>query len=135
MIGLYVNTVDKILVLDFGDQYNQLIARRVRSQQVYAEINLYNKITPEEIKDNGYKGIIFTSAPNSVYDETLPHYDPAILNLGVPIFGICYSDRLMAYMAGGEIPLPKTAANTGRPLCLLRIMFYFQDYRMKASAG
>ena len=75
--------MDRILVLDFGGQYNQLIARRVRSEQVYAEIKPYNKITPEEIKVNDYKGIIFTGGPNSVYDEASPHYDSAILNLGI----------------------------------------------------
>ncbi|MEE0898526.1 MAG: GMP synthase (glutamine-hydrolyzing), partial [Acutalibacteraceae bacterium] len=64
-----MNSVEKILVLDFGGQYNQLIARRVRSEHVYAEIVPYNKITPEKIKKNGYKGVIFTGGPNSVYDE------------------------------------------------------------------
>ena len=95
--------MEKILVLDFGGQYNQLIARRVREQHVYAEIKAYNKISLEEIIQNNYKGIIFTGGPNSVYDETSPHYDPAILDAGVPILGICYGDQLMAYMAGGRI--------------------------------
>ena len=81
---------DKILVLDFGGQYNQLIARRVREQNVYAEIKPYNKITVEEIKAAGYKGIIFTGGPNSVYDESSPHYDSAVLEIGIPILGICY---------------------------------------------
>ena len=65
--------MDKILVLDFGGQYNQLIARRVREQQVFAEIKPYDKITPEEIQAAGYKGIIFTGGPNSVYDPKSPH--------------------------------------------------------------
>ena len=65
---------EKILVLDFGGQYNQLIARRVREQQVYAEIKPYNKITVLEIKKTGYKGIIFTGGPNSVYDPASPHF-------------------------------------------------------------
>ena len=95
--------MEKILVLDFGGQYNQLIARRVREQHVYAEIKAYNKISLEEIIQNNYKGIIFTGGPNSVYDETSPHYDPAILDAGIPILGICYGDQLMAYMAGGRI--------------------------------
>ena len=95
--------MEKILVLDFGGQYNQLIARRVREQHVYAEIKAYNKISLEEIIQNNYKGIIFTGGPNSVYDETSPHYDPAILDVGIPILGICYGDQLMAYMAGGRI--------------------------------
>ena len=73
---------EKILVLDFGGQYNQLIARRVREQHVYAEIKPYNKITPEAIVAEGYQGIIFTGGPNSVYDEKSPHYDPRILELG-----------------------------------------------------
>jgi len=95
--------MEKILVLDFGGQYNQLIARRVREQHVYAEIKAYNKISLEEIIQNNYKGIIFTGGPNSVYDEISPHYDPAILDAGIPILGICYGDQLMAYMAGGRI--------------------------------
>lgn len=94
---------EKILVLDFGGQYDQLIARRVREQHVYAEIRPYNKITVEEIRQAAYKGIIFTGGPNSVYDETSPHYDPAVLDLGIPILGICYGVQLMAYMAGGEV--------------------------------
>ena len=106
--------MDKILVLDFGGQYNQLIARRVRSEQVYAEIKPYNKITPEEIKEAGYKGIIFTGGPNSVYDETSPHYDPNILDSGVPILGICYGNQLMAYMAGGEIVSAENSSEYGK---------------------
>ena len=106
--------MDKILVLDFGGQYNQLIARRVRSEQVYAEIKPYNKITPEEIKEAGYKGIIFTGGPNSVYDETSPHYDPNILDSGVPILGICYGNQLMAYMAGGEVVSAENSSEYGK---------------------
>lgn len=106
--------MDKILVLDFGGQYNQLIARRVRSEQVYAEIKPYNKITPEEIKEAGYKGIIFTGGPNSVYDETSPHYDPNILDSGVPILGICYGNQLMAYMASGEIVSAENSSEYGK---------------------
>lgn len=94
---------EKILVLDFGGQYDQLIARRVREQHVYAEIKAYNKITPKEIGEIGYKGIIFTGGPNSVTDEASPHFDPAVLDLGIPVLGICYGVQLMAYMAGGEI--------------------------------
>ena len=95
--------MEKILVLDFGGQYNQLIARRVRENKVYAEVIPYNKITVEKIKERAYKDIIFTGGPNSVYKEESPHYDPAILNAGIPILGICYGCQLIAYMAGGEI--------------------------------
>ncbi|MEE1026332.1 MAG: GMP synthase (glutamine-hydrolyzing), partial [Acutalibacteraceae bacterium] len=72
--------MEKILVLDFGGQYNQLIARRVRENGVYAEIKPYNKISVSDIRSEGYKGVIFTGGPNSVYDETSPHYDKEILN-------------------------------------------------------
>lgn len=95
--------MQKILVLDFGGQYNQLIARRVREQHIYAEIRPYNKITVDEIKAEGYCGVIFTGGPNSVYDTSSPHYDPAILDAGVPILGICYGCQLIAYMAGGRV--------------------------------
>ncbi len=94
---------EKILVLDFGGQYNQLIARRVREQNVYAEIRPYNKISCEYIKINAYKGIIFTGGPNSVYDEKSPHFDPEILSLGIPVLGICYGAQLMAFLAGGKV--------------------------------
>ena len=106
--------MDKILVLDFGGQYNQLIARRVRSEQVYAEIKPYNGISVEEIKKNGYKGVIFTGGPNSVYEEASPHYDATILDLGIPILGICYGDQLMAYMAGGEIASAENGSEYGK---------------------
>ena len=93
---------EKILVLDFGGQYNQLIARRVRDEHVYAEVLPYT--TPlDEIKAGRYKGIIFTGGPNSVYEEASPHYTPEILDLGIPILGICYGAQLMAWMLGGTI--------------------------------
>ena len=105
---------EKILVLDFGGQYNQLIARRVRQHQVYAEIKPYNKITVLEIKKTGYKGIIFTGGPNSVYDPTSPHFDPVILQIGIPILGICYGDQLMAYMADGEVSSAESSSEYGK---------------------
>ena len=95
--------MEKILVLDFGGQYNQLIARRVREQNVYAEIKPYNKITADEIAAAGYKGIIFTGGPNSVYDEKSPHCDKKVLQLGIPVLGICYGAQLTAWLCGGEI--------------------------------
>lgn len=95
--------MEKILVLDFGGQYNQLIARRVREQQVYAEIRSWQNTSLEDIKKENYQGIIFTGGPNSVYDEASPHYDPEILSLGIPVLGICYGSQLIAYMAGGTV--------------------------------
>ena len=94
--------MEKILVLDFGGQYNQLIARRVRDHRVFAEILPYTA-SLDTIRAAGYKGIIFTGGPNSVFDPASPHYDPAILSLGVPVLGICYGCQLTAWMAGGTV--------------------------------
>ncbi|MBQ1750017.1 MAG: hypothetical protein II044_06900 [Lachnospiraceae bacterium] len=76
--------MEKILVLDFGGQYDQLIARRVREEHVYAEIKPYSSITAAQIKEERYAGVIFTGGPNSVYDPASPHYDPAVLDLSIP---------------------------------------------------
>uniref|UniRef100_W0FHC0 GMP synthase [glutamine-hydrolyzing] n=1 Tax=uncultured bacterium Contig1450 TaxID=1393427 RepID=W0FHC0_9BACT len=119
--------MDKILVLDFGGQYNQLIARRVRDQQVYAEIKSWQQITPEEIRKEGYKGIIFTGGPNSVYDPASPHYDPAVLDLEIPILGICYGDQLMAYMAGGRVSSAESSSEYGKTLLKVKEHILFQD--------
>ena len=104
---------EKILVLDFGGQYNQLIARRVREQNVFAEVKPY-KISLDEIKNAGYKGIIFTGGPNSVYDEQSPHYTPDILELGIPVLGICYGAQLIAYIAGGEVKTSGSLSEYGK---------------------
>ena len=104
---------EKILVLDFGGQYNQLIARRVRDLCVYAEIKSF-KTPIAEIKEQNYKGIIFTGGPNSVYDPKSPSYDPEILNLGVPVLGICYGAQLMAHLAGGKVNANAGASEYGK---------------------
>ncbi|MGN1114442.1 MAG: glutamine-hydrolyzing GMP synthase [Oscillospiraceae bacterium] len=93
---------EAVLVLDFGGQYNQLIARRVRDNHVYAEIKNFE--TPiEEIKAQNYKGIIFTGGPNSVYDMSSPHYTKEILELGIPVLGICYGSQLITWMGDGKV--------------------------------
>ena len=106
--------MEKVLVLDFGGQYDQLIARRVREHHVYAEVIPYNKITLTEIIEKNYSGIIFTGGPNSVYDEKSPHFDARILDCGIPILGICYGDQLMAYMADGEIASAESSGEYGK---------------------
>ncbi len=105
---------EKVLVLDFGGQYNQLIARRVREHNVYAEIKPYSRITVDEIKTAGYAGIIFTGGPNSVYDESSPHYSPEILDAGIPVLGICYGAQLIAYMAGGVVKTSGSKSEYGK---------------------
>ena len=93
---------EMIIVLDFGGQYNQLIARRVRECNVYAEVHPYT-LDIEKIKQMNPKGIIFTGGPNSVYGEDAPRYSPGIFELGIPILGICYGSQLMAYLLGGKV--------------------------------
>lgn len=93
---------ETVLVLDFGGQYNQLIARRIRDAGVYSVVKSYN--TPiEEIKAAGYKGIIFTGGPNSVYDDASPRYTREILELNIPVLGICYGAQLMAWIFDGSV--------------------------------
>ena len=91
-----------VLVLDFGGQYNQLIARRVRECNVYCEVHPYN-LSIEKIREMNPKGIIFTGGPNSVYGEDSPLCDKAIFELGIPILGICYGSQLMAHVLGGSV--------------------------------
>lgn len=98
------STMEKemIIVLDFGGQYNQLIARRVRECNVYCEVHPYT--TPlDELLAMNPKGIILTGGPNSVYDMKSPHYDTALFEAGIPILGICYGAQLLAWSLGGKV--------------------------------
>lgn len=99
---------DKIIVLDFGSQYNQLIARRIREFQVYSELHPHT-MTIDEIKALGdVKGIIFSGGPNSVYDEEAFKCDPAIFTSGIPILGICYGMQMTHFMNGGSVKACET---------------------------
>lgn len=91
-----------VIVLDFGGQYNQLIARRVRECNVYCEVHPYN-LGLDKIKEMNPKGIIFTGGPNSVYGEDAVRCEKEIFELGIPILGICYGSQLMSYMLGGKV--------------------------------
>lgn len=91
-----------VLVIDFGGQYNQLIARRIRENNVYCEILPYTADI-ERIKAKNPKGIIFTGGPNSAYLEESPKISKEIFEIGVPILGICYGDQLMAHLLGGKV--------------------------------
>ena len=111
-----------VIVLDFGGQYNQLIARRVRECSVYCEVRPYT--TPlSEIKAMEPIGIIFTGGPNSVYEVDAPHYDPEIFDLGIPILGICYGCQLMAHTLGGLV----TAAQEDTAREYGKTMTYFHS--------
>ncbi len=104
-----------VIVLDFGGQYNQLIARRVRECGVYCEVKPYT--TPiAQLRELDPIGIIFTGGPNSVYDPNAPHADPELFTLGVPILGICYGCQLLAHHLGGRVTAAQadTAREYGR---------------------
>ncbi|MBQ0059244.1 MAG: glutamine-hydrolyzing GMP synthase, partial [Lachnospiraceae bacterium] len=93
---------EKVIVIDFGGQYNQLVARRVRECQVYCEIYSYR--TPiEEIRQMNPKGIILTGGPNSCYEEGAPSCTEELFNLGVPVLGLCYGAQLMMHVLGGKV--------------------------------
>ena len=91
-----------VIVLDFGGQYNQLVARRVRECNVYCEIYSY-KIDIEKIKAMNPKGIILTGGPNSCYEPDSPTYSEELFKLGIPVLGLCYGAQLMSHVLGGKL--------------------------------
>ena len=96
----------EILILDFGSQYTQLIARRVRECQIYSEIHPYS-LDLQEIRAMAPKGIILSGGPASVYEEKAPRCDAGLFRLGIPVLGICYGMQLMGYLLGGEVTRSK----------------------------
>lgn len=127
-----------VLVLDFGGQYNQLIARRVRECGVYCEVKPYT--TPlEELRAMAPIGIIFTGgAINSVYLDTAPHVDPEIFTWGVPILGICYGCQLMAHSLAVRFPPPRKTqpGNTERQSLITTLPVpSSKESRQRASPG
>ena len=97
-----MNNHELVLVIDFGGQYNQLIARRVREAKVYCEVVPYD-VTIETILQKKPKGIIFTGGPSIAYDDDAPSVDPQIFELGIPVLGICYGAQLTAHLLGGKL--------------------------------
>ena len=92
-----------ILVVDFGGQYNQLIARRIRDLNIYCEVVPYNKALKELENRDNVEGIIFTGGPNSVYEEGAPQIEKEIFDKNIPILGLCYGMQIMAHTLGGEV--------------------------------
>jgi len=96
--------MNRVLILDYGSQFTQLIARRVREAHVYCEIHPAGRGTDLAfIRQFDPKGIIFSGGPNSVFDPGAPTADVKLLDLGVPVLGICYGMQLVAHLAGGEV--------------------------------
>ena len=96
-----------VIVIDFGGQYNQLVARRVRECNVYCEIYSY-KTDIEKIKAMNPKGIILTGGPNSCYEEGAPTYKKELFELGIPVLGLCYGAQLMMHVLGGKVEKGET---------------------------
>lgn len=115
-----------VIVLDFGGQYNQLIARRVRECNVYAEVHPYT-LSLDKIKEMEPKGIIFTGGPNSVYKEESPRYQKEIFELGIPILGICYGSQLMAYTLGGQVETAPVSEYGRTEVTVDKASVLFQD--------
>lgn len=99
---MLANPFGPVLVVDFGAQYAQLIARRVREENIFSEIVAHN-ITAQQVKEKSPSAIILSGGPSSVYVSGAPSFDPEIFDLGIPIFGICYGFQLMAQSLGGEV--------------------------------
>lgn len=91
-----------IAILDYGSQYTQLIARRIREQQVYSEIIRFDT-TAAKLRENPPAGIILSGGPNSVFEEGAPGIDAEIFNLGIPVLGVCYGMQLMSQTLGGKV--------------------------------
>lgn len=116
----------KVLVLDFGGQYNQLIARRVRDLGVYCELK-NSDMTVEEIRAFDPIGIIFTGGPNSVYEANSPCVDKGVFDLGIPVLGICYGCQLIAYTLGGVVKHAETSEYGKRDIRILKQSPLFKD--------
>ena len=100
---------EQILILDFGSQYTQLIARRVRELNVYCEIHPYNHVPTI---NSSIKGVILSGSPSSVYDAKAPRIDPGVFALDIPVLGICYGMQLYCQMAGADVgKLPSQVAD------------------------
>ncbi len=117
---------ETIVIIDFGAQYNQLIARRVREANVYSEVVPYD-VEIERIKEIAPKGIIFTGGPSSVHEEGAPQCDPQIYELGIPVLGICYGAQLMAHQLGGNTDTAEIREYGKKELILKEDSVLFKD--------
>ena len=123
-----------VIVIDFGGQYNQLVARRVRECNVYCEIYSY-KTDLEKIKAMNPKGIILTGGPNSCYEADSPTYQKELFELGIPVLGLCYGAQLMMHVLGGKVE--KADVNTAKQSCWLtkKTPEFLKEYQRKQLSG
>jgi GMP synthase (glutamine-hydrolysing) len=123
---------DKILILDFGSQYTQLIARRIRECQIYSEIHPYD-ISVEKVKSLSPKGMVLSGGPASVYERNAPRCDPALFRMGIPILGICYGMQLIGHFLGGEVNGSEKREYGKAKLILDRSATLFRDIGKKGK--
>lgn len=129
-----MDTKELVIVVDFGGQYNQLIARRVRENHVYCEVYPYHKAVAK-IKELQPQGIIFTGGPGSVYEDNAPKIEEEVFHLGIPVLGLCYGMQFMAQTLGGEVK-HATCANSARPKSMsIRLRLCSKACRKKKSSG
>ncbi|NCC49225.1 MAG: glutamine-hydrolyzing GMP synthase [Clostridia bacterium] len=121
-----------ILILDFGGQYNQLIARRVRENSVFCEVLPYTT-SLETIRERGYAGIILTGGPNSVNIPSAPRYEAALFDLGIPILGICYGAQLMAATLGGRVESMQKREYGRVPVEVVRKSLFFSSISRRTN--
>ena len=107
-------THERLLIIDFGSQVTQLIARRLRELNVYCEIHPYQTVTPAFLRDFAPKAVIFSGGPASVFADGAPSAPPEVFDLGVPILGICYGQQLMMHLLGGKVESGHGTAEFGR---------------------
>ena len=119
---------ETIVVLDYGSQYSQLIARRVRECHVYSKVIPF-ATTAAQLRDEAPAGIILSGGPASVYEDGAPQLDPAILALGIPVLGICYGMQLMVQTLGGKV-VPGSAREYGR--AMLSLVFRRSTYTSRS---
>ena len=123
-----------VLIIDFGSQYVQLIARRIRENKVHSVV-VPPDISLSEIKEMNPRGIIFSGGPSSVYDKGAPTFDKKVLSLGIPILGICYGMQLAGKLSGGTIRKSGKENMVARSLNLTEEIHSSKGYPQKASRG
>jgi GMP synthase (glutamine-hydrolysing) len=124
---------DKILIIDFGSQYTQLIARRVRECQIYSEIQPYD-VKMEKVRSLSPQGIVLSGGPSSVYEKNAPQCDPALLRMGIPILGICYGMQLIGKLLGGEVTHSEKREYGKAKLTIVRVGKLFKGVGKKGSS-
>ena len=105
---------DRLLIIDFGSQVTELIARRLRELNVYCEIHPFQKVSDAFLRDFAPKAVILSGGPSSVIDDGSPRPPEAVFSLGVPVLGICYGQQVMMHMLGGQVETGHGTAEFGR---------------------